>query len=461
MSHSTLRRVAKRRGQRLAATVVVAALALTACAQSNPAGEPSSAASSASSSAASSAPSSAPKEEGPVTIRFSWWGSDTRHKLTQKVIDAFEAKYPNIKVEGDFTDWAGYWDKLATETAAGDTPDVITQEERYLREYATRGVLLDLKTVADTLDTSKLDPSIVGAGTFDGKMYGVPTGVNVYTIVADPQAFADAGVKMPDDKTWKWADYLDIATKISKASGGKVYGTQDYGFNEPGFSIYARQQGQSLYKEDGKIGYDDKLLAEWWQLSVDLRKAGAQPDGAKSVEVDGAGPEGSLLGTHTGAMGVWWTNQLAAISKASGRELKLLRFPGESEYKRTGMYFKPAMYHSISAKSKHPQAAAQLVDFLENSPEAGKLLLSDRGLPANLEVRKAVQANFAPADQQAAAFLTDLQDEIVDGVAVPPVGSGEVAKIVRRINGEVLFDRLTPEQAAKQFTTELKVATKQ
>jgi multiple sugar transport system substrate-binding protein len=449
MSHSTLRRVAKRRGQRLAATVAIAALILSACAQSNPAGEP------------SSAPTSAPTEQGPVTIRFSWWGSDTRHALTQKVIDAFEAKYPNITVQGDYTDWGGYWDKLATETAAGDAPDVITQDEAYLRDYATRGVLLDLNKVADTLDTSKLDPTIKDAGVVGGAMYGLPTGVNAYAVFADPQAFADAGVTMPDDKTWTWADYLAIATKISKASGGKVYGTQDYAFVDAGLKIYARQQGESLYNTDGKIGYDDKLLAEWWQLSVDLRKAGAQPDGAKSVEVDAAGPEGSLLGTHTGAMGVWWTNQLGAISKASGRELKLLRFPGESEYKRTGMYFKAAMYYSISAKSKHPQAAAQLIDFLANSTEAGKLLLSDRGVPANLEVRTAVQADFTPVDQQAAKFLADLQGAIVDGVALPPTGSGEVAQIIKRINGEVLFDRLTPEQAAKQFTTEVKTATHQ
>lgn len=449
MSHSTLRRVAKRRGQRLAATVAIAALILSACAQSNPAGEP------------SSAPTSAPTEQGPVTIRFSWWGSDTRHALTQKVIDAFEAKYPNITVQGDYTDWGGYWDKLATETAAGDAPDVITQDEAYLRDYATRGVLLDLNKVADTLDTSKLDPTIKDAGVVGGAMYGLPTGVNAYAVFADPQAFADAGVTMPDDKTWTWADYLAIATKISKTSGGKVYGTQDYAFVDAGLKIYARQQGESLYNTDGKIGYDDKLLAEWWQLSVDLRKAGAQPDGAKSVEVDAAGPEGSLLGTHTGAMGVWWTNQLGAISKASGRELKLLRFPGESKYKRTGMYFKAAMYYSISAKSKHPQAAAQLIDFLANSTEAGKLLLSDRGVPANLEVRTAVQADFTPVDQQAAKFLADLQGAIVDGVALPPTGSGEVAQIIKRINGEVLFDRLTPEQAAKQFTTEVKTATHQ
>ena len=33
-----------------------------------------------------------------VTLRFSWWGGDSRHEATQKAVDAFMAKYPNIKV---------------------------------------------------------------------------------------------------------------------------------------------------------------------------------------------------------------------------------------------------------------------------------------------------------------------------------------------------------------------------
>lgn len=441
--HTTSRRTL-RQGARLAAVAAAVALALTACAGTD---EP----------AAEESTTTASDE--PVTIRFSWWGSDTRHALTQEVLDAFHAKHPNITVEPDFTTWDGYWDKLSTSVAGGDAPDVITQEERYLRDYAERGVLLDLTTVADQLDTSRIDPAVIDAGGLDGATYGVPTGVNAYAVLADPQAFADAGVPMPDDTTWTWEDYVEITAQITQASGGAVYGGQDFGFNEPGFSIYARQHGQSLYKEDGSIGYSDGLLADWWQILVDARQAGGQPDGSKSVEVDGAGPEGSLLGTHTGAMGVFWTNQLGAISKASGRELTLLRFPGESEFKRTGMYFKPAMYYSVAKTSEHPEAAATLIDFLLNDPEAGALLLSDRGLPANLDVRAAVQDKFTDVDKQAATFLTDLQDDIVDGVAVPPIGAGEVAQIIKRVNAEVLFDQVTPELAAKKFTDELKVAT--
>ena len=419
---------------RVGALLAVAALALTACAGSSD--EP-----------AAEATSSGPPQ--PVEIRFSWWGSDTRHELTQQVLDAFEEKYPYITVVPDYTDWNSYFDKLGTAVAGGDAPDVITQEERFLNDYASRGVLADLHELG--LDTSKIDEGVLQSGTIDDALYGVATGVNAYAIIADPSAFEAAGVPLPDDKTWTWDDYVEIADEISAKTGKTVYGAQDYGFNEPGFSIYARQRGESLYTKDGKLGYDDKTIAEWWQHSLDLQEGGGEPDAATTVEVDAGGPELSLVGTGTGAMAWFWTNQLTAITNASGKELTLLRVPGESEEERTGMYFKPAMYYSISAKSEHPKEAALLVDFLLNDPAAGDILLSDRGLPANTDVRAAVQDKFSATDKQAAEFLAELQDDIVDGPAVPPVGAGQVAEITRRINQEVLFGRMTPDDAAKQY----------
>lgn len=432
----------RNRTVRLAALLAAGTLALAACAGGS-----------------GDTPDASPTSSGPpepVSIRFSWWGSDTRHELTQQVLDKFTEKYPYITVVPDYTDWNSYFDKLSTSVAGGDAPDVITQEERYLADYATRGVLADANELG--IDTSKIDKSVLESGTLDGKLYGVATGVNAYAIVADPAAFAAAGVEMPDDKTWTWHDYVETANEISAKTGKAIYGAQDYGFNEPGFSIFARQRGQSLYGEDGGIGFKESTLAEWWQYSLDLQAGGGEPDAAKTVEVDAGGPEQSLVGTGQGAMAWFWTNQLTAITKASGKELKLLRVPGEDEHKRTGMYFKPAMFYSVSAKSKHPKEAALLVDFLLNDPAAGEILLSDRGLPANTEVRAAVTDKFNATDKQAAEFLAGLQDDIVDGPVVPPVGAGDVAEITKRLNQEVLFGRLSPKDAAKQYVTEVESA---
>jgi multiple sugar transport system substrate-binding protein len=426
---------------RAAALAAVGALALTACGgDSNEGGSDSTGAAA----------------DEKVTIRFSWWGSDTRHELTQQVIDAFEKEHPNITVEADYTDWDSYFDKLSTSVAGGDAPDVITQEERYLTDYASKGVLADLGELG--LDTSKIDESVLASGTIDDKLYGVATGVNAYTVVADPEAFKTAGVEMPDDTTWTWQDYVDIANEVSEKSGGKIFGAQDYGFNEPGFSIYARQRGQSLYTADGTLGYDNATLAEWWQHSIDLQKGGGTPDAAETVEVDGGGPELSLIGTGKGAMAWFWTNQLTAITEAAGHPLKLLRVPGETENERTGMYFKPAMFYSVSAQTEHPEESALFVDFLVNSTAAGELLLSDRGLPSNTEVREAVTPKFNDTDKQAAEFLASLDSVVVDGPPVPPNGAGEVADITKRINQEVLFGNLTPAEAAEQYTNEVNAA---
>ncbi len=451
MSHHTRTRSPGMRGWlRQAAVVAVAGLALTACAQDAP----------------DNAPEAPEVEESvdpdaPVTIKFSWWGSDTRHELTQQVLDNFMAKHPNITVVSDFTDWNGYWDKLATTVAADDAPDVITQEERYLRDYASRDVLADIGEYGDLVDLSNIDESVLASGEMEGGQYGIPTGINAYAIMANTSVFEQAGVELPDDESWTWEDYVDLATEISEKAPEGIYGTQDYGFNEPGFAIFARQRGEALYNEDGSLGFSEETLADWWRISLQLRDQGGTPSAAETVEIDAGGPEQSLVGTNRGAMAFFWTNQLGAITNASGQDIQLLRHPGESEEERTGMYFKPAMFYSMSASTEHPEAAATLIDYLLNDPEAAEVMLSDRGLPANTEVREAVLDQFSEVDKQAADFLADLEDEIVDGLPVPPVGAGEVAEIIKRINAEVLFDRLTPEAAAAQFMSEVEAATGQ
>lgn len=40
--------------------------------------------------------------DGEVTLRFSWWGGDARHKATEAACQAFMEKYPNIKVECEY-----------------------------------------------------------------------------------------------------------------------------------------------------------------------------------------------------------------------------------------------------------------------------------------------------------------------------------------------------------------------
>ncbi len=387
-----------------------------------------------------------------VEIRFSWWGSDSRHEETQQIIDAFQEEYPHITVVPDFTDWGSYWDRLATATAGGDSPDVMTQEERYMTDYALRDQLLDLNELP--VDLSNIDPLALGGGVIDGGQYAVATGVNAFPVIADPQAFEDAGVEMPDDTSWTWDDLANVAAEV--AASGELFGIQPDGSNEAGFKIYARQNGEELYNPDGSLGFSAETLAEFWQIQLDLVNSGSAPSPTELLEIEG--PDTSLIANNQAALSTaYWTNQLGTLAGTAGRDLELLRYPGEGQ--NPGMYLKPAMFYSISSQTEHPEEAALFVDFLLNDVRAAEIMLTDRGLPANLNVREEILPQLPETETQVAEFMAEIAPSLADPPPPPPNGAGDIPDIMTRLWEELLFEQMTPREAAEQFMTEAAAAT--
>src|SRR6187200_875475 len=65
---------------------------------------------------------------GGNTLALAFWGNPTRNKNTQAEIDAFMKAHPDIKITGQPGEFNSYWDKLATQTAGGNAPDIIQMD---------------------------------------------------------------------------------------------------------------------------------------------------------------------------------------------------------------------------------------------------------------------------------------------------------------------------------------------
>lgn len=389
----------------------------------------------------------------PVTLRFTWWGSDARHKRTQQAIELFRKAHPNFTINGEFKDWNGYWDSLATTVAANDAPDIIQMDELYLASYAERGALLDLGTASNHLKTAEIDATALDTGKVGGKQYAIPTGLTAYSFVVNDDLMKQYNVTLPDTETWSWEDLRTVGDQISKASGGKVIGVQSWGFDTGSVNIWLRQQGASLYDESGKVSAPPALLAAYWQYLLDLAKAGISPQPSITIERAAAALDQSGMATNTTAIGTSWNTQLTSYQAASGQNLRLVKIPGESKVGTPGAYYKPSMYWSISARSKQPAEAALFVDFLLNNQEVADVLLTDRGVPGNKTIRAALAPKLTATDKAAAEYL----DAIKVGPAprVTPNGASGIETILKRHSEEVLFERKTPQQAAESFIKEL------
>jgi len=394
----------------------------------------------------------------PVTLRFTWWGSDARHQRTQQVIELFAKAHPTITVKGEFKDWNGYWDSLATTVAANDAPDVIQMDELYLASYAQRGALLDLGTSAKYLKTADFDANALATGAIDGKQYALPVGLSTYCVVVNTDLLAQYGIAAPDDASWTWDDLKTVGAKISQAGAGKITGVQSWGFDAGGVNIWARQAGASLYDDKGNVVIPPQVLADYWQYLLDLAKSGVAPAPSVTIERAGAGLDQSGTATNTSAFGTWWNTQLTSLTKASGKNLKLLRLPGETKSATPAAYYKPSMFWSVSSRSKHPAEAALFVDFLANSQEAADVLLTDRGVPANAKIRNGIKPKLTGTDKAAADFLDAVK--VSKPPRVTPNGASTIEAILKRHTEDVLFGRATPQQAAEKFIAELQAEIK-
>jgi multiple sugar transport system substrate-binding protein len=394
-------------------------------------------------------------QDGPVEIRFSWWGNEGRAQLTTKAIAEFEAANPDIKVKPEYGDISGYFDKLATQVAANDAPDVITMGGAYPAEYANRGALLDLSKVSGSLDLSAMDPGALENGQVQGTQYGVSTGANALAIVVNPAVFAATGVPLPDDSTWSWDDFAKTAADITAKSPKGTYGTATV-LTHDSLDAFARQRGESLYTQDGRLGLDKDTVQDYFDFSLQLSESGAAPNASETVEKLNVSTEQTLMGMGQAGMMLTWSNSLSALSKASGANLELLKLPGETP--TAGIWLQSSQFYTISARSKHPEAAAKLVDFLVNNESAAKIIQSDRGVPSNSGMRTAIQDLLTPQGKVEAEYIDQIGKMDFAPTYIGPTGSTAVSEITARMNTDVLFKRLSPEKAAEQWISESNAA---
>ncbi|MGX5717450.1 ABC transporter substrate-binding protein [Arthrobacter sp. MAHUQ-56] len=388
--------------------------------------------------------------EDPVTIRFAWWGNDSRAKTTMEVIKAFEAANPTIKVQGENTEYSSYWDKMATQIAGGTTPDVFAMSGAYPGEYASRGVLLDLDKVKEQIDTSKFAEGTVDLGKIDGKQYTLTAGVNSMSMVIDPKVFEAAGVALPNDETWTWEDYARIAAEITQKSPSGTFGTTPMA-NDSFLAVWARQNGESLYTDDGKkMGISENTLTRWFELNKKLTDTGAAPSASQVVEDGSAQPEMTLMGQGKQGMKISWSNQMTSYS---GAPLVMMKLPGES--KQPGAWLRSSMEYAISSKSSQPKEAALFINYLVNNLDAAKLIKSDRGMPANTDLKAAITPLLKETQQKEAAYLDRIAELDVEAPKPFPAGSSATMEVLNRYNTDVLFGKISPRDAAKGLISEV------
>jgi len=197
----------------------------------------------------------------PVTVEY--WGdpppADGKN-FQMDVFDAFQQKYPNVKVNYGATKTTGQGvDAVAAITAAivaGSPPNFVRFDRFQSPAFAAKGVwqVLDDYAKADKFDWGRFAPLIVpeAKGITDGKYYALIQSTDDRLLYWSKDAFQEVGLD-PEKPPATWDEFKQMAIKLTKRNPN---GFDRLGFNseygQSHYHIFAWQNNGSFQSQDGK-----------------------------------------------------------------------------------------------------------------------------------------------------------------------------------------------------------------
>jgi multiple sugar transport system substrate-binding protein len=394
-------------------------------------------------------------ENEPVTIKIAWWGSDTRHKYTQELLDLYTENNPNVKFEASPSGWDGYFEKLSTQAASGSMPDIVQMDYLYISTYAKNNSLADMQEFIDNgvIDVSSVDENILNTGSISGKKAGIPISTAILSMTYNPSVIEAAGAEVPTDD-WTWDDYIALNTKVAEKTGepsALVSIIGPFGDTNP-FNYWVRQHGKALFNEDGTgLGFEDDVITkDYFQMWKDMSDANVSPDLDEQSLIASVGKEALPIVTDKAATTIEWNNFAAMVSGANDT-LKLALMPSSDE--SNALWLKPGMFLSVAEGSKVKEECAKFINWMINSEEANDIIGGERGTPVSSTIRDYMINKGTMTEQQIDMFEYVSKAAKVAGPtpAADPSGISEVNEAFANAGNSVLYGKVTAEEGAATF----------
>lgn len=383
-----------------------------------------------------------------VTLRFSWWGSDVRHKATLEAIDLYMKQNPNVKIEAEYGGVDGYQDKLSTQLGGGTAPDLIQVDNPWIYDYAKQGEMFyDLNEFKDIIDMSGFDKKFLdGYATLNGKIQGLPMGLNALTVVYNKDIIKSANADITKDLDW---DKLIEEGKKVHTQNSKNYLLNAEQNNFLDFIImpYVIQKtGQQWVKDDYTMGFDKATLTKAFELEKKLFEEGIVQPAEQSFTFKSKPEQNTAWINKQFGSAISWAAGIGVLSSTLGDSADVTLYPVPKDAKSSGIVVRPATLLCINKKSANAKEAAKFMNFFFNDKEAAKALGDVRSIPPVEASRKAaLDANKVnPLAVKAVEAATKNPGLIYNGVS----SNSELRNILLTEIENVAYKKFTPDQAA-------------
>lgn len=398
--------------------------------------------------------SDSPKE---IKMRFSWWGGDVRHQATLKALEAYNKKYPNVKIEGEYGAFGSFFQKLLTQLNGGTAPDVFFVDFKWVFDLLAQNKdwFVDMNTLQNRIDMSGIDMGFARSwASKDNFLIGLPVGLNAIGLVYNVDLARKAGIQINDN--WDWDDVLKAGEAMKKFDKSKnaVF------FNQPFymylFKVQLKQKtGNDIVLPDYSLGVGVGDVAEVFAYIRKLVDSGTVPPFEEHVpfELVFADQTPNWLNQKY-AISFTSSSHIPTIQAASKFELAVARYPIFKNSKNPGLITAPTMMMTLNKKSPNLDEAIKFTNWFLNDDEAISILEDVRGLPAVKKARDILMKNGVMEPK--IVKLVESSLPFSGGPEGALSQNQEVVSLIDEYIHRIGYRKLSPNEAAEGFVKDLK-----
>ncbi|WP_179229316.1 ABC transporter substrate-binding protein [Parenemella sanctibonifatiensis] len=380
---------------------------------------------------------------GDGTLRITWWGGEGENRALTAALDLYADREDGRETTRETLPWDGYWEKLATTTAARNAPDVVMQAGSQIPDYSERGALLDLNTL-DGLDTTVVDEGLQSFGAVGDELFGVVAAANAYGITVNRQLAPD--LEIPDS-AYSWQDLADLARSLLPALDNGVRPLVDNSGDLISFILHIRSMGQELYADDGSINPLEDELGEWLTMWEGLRADGVVPTAEETAESSG-GLQNSNLARQRAVMGTAWTQDYVNLAGLADVGWTIDLPPYGAEH--PSLWMNAASLWSVSSTSPDPAGAGELINFLLADPEAISAVGVSLGTPPSQAARDQL-TGLDETQQNAIDYMNFVADNSKPLNRLWPKGFATSRTQIEDLAEALRFGQTTVDEAVQAF----------
>lgn len=330
------------------------------------------------------APAEDPNAYEECTLKFDWWGGDSRHEATIAAIEAFEKKYPGIKVEYNYGAWSDWETAKASEYLSGTNADVQQTNFDWIRKYDSDGkTYLDLRTVSDVLDLTQYSDNVLALPTdANGGLAGIPVSLTGRAFFWNKATYEKAGIGVPTTLS----ELIAAGSIFQEKLGDEYYPLVLTQYDRAIFMAFylQAQTGEPIIDQNNNFTLTEEQLKEGLEFITMLEDKHVIPtieyydgEGAESIDKSVRWIEGKYAGCHN-----WDSAHKSLVSALpNGDDLVVGNALMDTGAYGSGTYVKVSQMFSIAANSEHPHEAALFLNFILNDEEGAALMSTERGIP--------------------------------------------------------------------------------